>query len=407
VKYAVDHRTALNLAYLDEEKVLTKMLAAHSSLTSTGTPVEMRLVTNRTIDPGDVLLRDLDGRDSRLLPRAAQSGPKSDRGQARAAWAAAAHTDEPTLMNFLADVHLDVSYDVTRLRFEISLLMTANGLRSDEAAIDRGADWVAKQVIAGHRRLTLADITDAVAVLDLHAGSPWTTISIATIKHDSLADQAAASLDWVERIDGDKPWERVAPRPPHTWADLAADVAAIPGGLRGARRILVGGHMRQATGFLIGSELRRVLGYEVGVRQGDQLWTSHDATTPYQLDVTEQPLGAGPDIALIVNVAANSAEVAAEWIQKAGLPVSTILTVTPASGAGPSAVPTPVAANSLAVAVRDLARLHARTGTMHLFLIGPLGLAILLGHHWNRVTTTRVYEHLGADDYTHAFTVDA
>jgi hypothetical protein len=393
VKYATDHRTALNLAYLDDEKVLTKMLAAHSSLTSTGTPVEMRLVTNRTIDPGDVLLRDLDGRDSRLLPRAAQSGPNSDRGQARAAWAAAAHTDEPTLMNFLADFHLDVSYDVTRLRFEISLLMTA--------------DWVAKQVIAGHRRLTLADITDAVAALDLHAGSPWTTISIATIKHDSLADQAAASLDWVERIAGDKPWERVAPRPPHTWADLAADVAAIPGGLRGARRILVGGHMRQATGFLIGSELRRVLGYEVGVRQGDQLWTSHDATTPYRLDVTERPLGAGPDIALIVNVAANSAEVAAEWIGNAGLPVSTILTATPASGAGPSAVPTPVAANSLAVAVRDLARLHARAGTMHLFLIGPLGLSILLGHHWNRVTTTQVYEHLGADDYAHAFTVDA
>jgi hypothetical protein len=407
VKYAVDHRTPLNLDYLDDEKVLKKMLAAHKSLTKDGTPVEMRLVTNRTLDPTDVLLRDLDGRDNRLMPRAAQGGPQSERGRARTAWAAAAQVVEPILMNFLEGFHLDVSYDIPRLRFETSLLMTANGLRSDDAAVDRGTDWVAKHVIAGHRRLSLSDIAEAVTTLELHAGSPWTTISIATIKHDALADQASASIDWVDRIDGDTPWERIAPRPPHTWADLAADIAAIPGDLGGARRILVGGHMRQATGFLVGSELRRVLGFEVGVRQGDHLWSSHENTTPYELDVSDRPIGAGPDIALIVNVAANAADVAAEWIQNAGLPVSTILTVTPARGAGPSAVTSPVAANSLAVAVRDLARRHSRAENMHLFLIGPLGLAILLGHHWNRVTTTHVYEHLGADDYAHAFTVDA
>jgi len=47
--------------------------------------------------------------------------------------------------------------------------------------------------------------------------------------------------DWVERIDGDKPWERVAPRP-HTHGPTSPpDVAAITRGLRGARRILVGG----------------------------------------------------------------------------------------------------------------------------------------------------------------------
>ena len=38
VKYAVDHRTPLNLDYLDDEKVLKKMLAAHKSLTKDGHP---------------------------------------------------------------------------------------------------------------------------------------------------------------------------------------------------------------------------------------------------------------------------------------------------------------------------------------------------------------------------------
>lgn len=407
IKYAVDYRTAVDLAYLDNKGILKKMVAAHTTLTADGVPVEMRLVTNRTIDPQDLLLRDRDGRDGRLMPRAAQGTQRSDRGQARAAWAVAADTDEPTLMSFLDDFYLDVAYDVHRLRHEISLLMTANGLRSDDSTIDEGVGWIAAQVRAGHRRLSLSDIKDAVPALDLRAGSPWTSVSIATIKHDPLAEQAAVSVDWVDRIDGDKDWTRVAPAPPHTWAELAADVAAVPSGLHGARRILVGGHMRQATGFLVGAELRRVLGYEVGVRQGDQLWSSEETTQSYPLEVAEQTVGSGTGTTLIVNVAADAASAAIDWIRQSQLQVGAIVTATPSTGTGPRAVPTPAAANSLAVAVRDLARRYASAESLHLFLIGPLGLAVLMGHHWNRVATTHIYEHLGGADYAHAFTVEA
>ncbi|OCB11772.1 MULTISPECIES: SAVED domain-containing protein [Mycobacterium] len=407
VKYAVDNRTSVGLTYLKDEGILQKMVNAHIALTVDGDPVEMRLVTNRTHDPTDVLMCDRDGRDGHLVPRAAQGGPNSQRGKARAAWARAADTDEPTLMAFLNDFRLDIAYDRGRLRDEISLLLTANGLRCDDNAIDQGTSWVAKQVIAGHRRLTLTDIKQAVTTLQLQAGSPWTTVSVATIKHDEVADQAAVSIDWVDRIAGEKHWHRVAPAPPHTWADLASEIASVPAQLGGAHRILVSGHMRQATGFLVGAELRRVLGYEVGIRQNDQLWRSQESIEAFDLEVTEHPVELGTDTALIVNVAANFADQAAEWIHLAGLPIATIVTASPSTGAGPTAVGTPVAANSLAVAIRDLARRHAGAGTLHLFLIGPLGLAVLLGHHWNRITTTKVYEHLGATEYVHAFTVEA
>ncbi|WP_420910939.1 SAVED domain-containing protein [Rhodococcus sp. OK519] len=110
---------------------------------------------------------------------------------------------------------------------------------------------------------------------------------------------------------------------------------------------------------------------------------------------------------MIVSVAAEAAGDTIEWIRQSALPVSEILTVTPIAGVGPKAVSNAAAANSLAIAIRDLARRHARKGDLHLFLIGPLGLAVLLGHHWNRLTTTHVYEHLGGIDYTHAFTVEA
>lgn len=406
VKYAVDNRTAVNLDYLDQSGILRKMAKTYTDLTSTGASVQMRLVTNRTIDPNDLLSTDRDGRDGRLLPRAAQGGPKSDRGKARSAWAKKAETDEPRLLDFLSNFHLDVAYDIDRLRRDISLLMTANGLRSDPSAVALGADWIGKQVIAGHRRVTLDDIKSTVTGLHLHTGSPWTTVSIATIKHDELADQAAVSIDWVDRIDGSTDWTRVSPAPPHTWDDLAADIRSITGQLGGSKRILVTGHLRQATGFLVGTELRRVTGYEVGIRQGEQLWTGETPTTNDAITINQQDAEAGPDTAIVVNVAANAADVATDWIRQSTLPVGKILTVQPVAGTGPKAIPTPSAANSAAIAVRDLARRHVK-GDLHLFLIGPLGLAVLLGHHWNRVTTTHVYEHLGGTDYTEAFTVDA
>ncbi|MUL82337.1 MULTISPECIES: SAVED domain-containing protein [unclassified Mycolicibacterium] len=407
VKYAVDNRTSVGLPYLHDKGILKKLATTHKALTSNGDPVEMRLATNRPHDPTDVLMKDRDGRDSRLVPRAAQDGPKSERGKARTAWATVADTDESGLMALLNDLHFDIAYELKRLRDEVALLMTVNGLRSDDNAVDQCTKWVSQQVIAGHRRLTLTDINQAISTLNLQAGSPWTTVSIATIKRDDLADQAAVSIDWVDRIDGEEPWHRVAPAPPYTWADLAAEIATVPSQLGSSRRILATGHMRQATGFLLGAELRRVLRYEVGIRQGDQLWTSEVATESCALDVNEQHVGQGSDTALIVNVAANGADQATEWILQNALPVNTILTATPATGSGPSAVTTPVAANSLAVAIRDLARKHASSGTLHMFLIGPLGLAVLLGHHWNRVTTTLVYEHLGPQGYVHAFTVDS
>ena len=309
-------------------------------------------------------------------------------------------------MALLNDLHFDIAHELKSLCTDVALLMTANGLRSDDNAIDQCTKWVAQQVIAGHRRFTLTDINEAVTTLGLQAGSPWTTVSIATIMHDDFADQAAVSIYWVDRIAGEKPSHRVAPAPPHTWADLAAEIATVPAQLGSSHRILTTGHMRQATGFLLGAKLLRVLRYEVGIRQGGQLWTSEVATESFELNVTEQHVGHGPAIALIVNVAANAASQATEWILQNAIPVDTILTATPAIGWGPSAVTTPVAANSLAVSIRDLARNHASSGTLHLFLIGPLGLAVLMGHHWNRVPTTLVYEHLGPQGYEHAFTID-
>ncbi|MFG1626211.1 SAVED domain-containing protein [Kribbella sp. NPDC049227] len=409
VKYAVDARTPVNLEYLTSNDLLKKLVTSHRHVARNGDLVRVALMTNRAIDPADLLLRDRDARDGRLVPRAAQGGPKSDRGLARKKWAETAGVTEAELLAFFEDFYLETSEDIVSLRREVSLLMTANGLQSDDGAIDAGADWVARQVEDGHQRLSLNDIGNAITMMHLRAGTPWTPISIATLSHDPLADQAQCALDWVDRMDGNDAFTKVAPKPPATWDQLASEIEQIPGHLGAHRRLLLTGTMRQATGFKAGTVLRRVLGYEVGIRQGEQLWSSDVTTTAMEPIHHQRDLRLGGDPALVVSVTTDATSAVVNWIERAGVAIGTVHTALPRGGqVGPGSVPDPESAGALAIGIRDLARqIATQTGTLHVFLAGPLGLAVLLGHHWNRVMPTILYEHLGTTEYVQAFRVSA
>lgn len=396
VKYTVDASTPVNLHYLASSGVLKKLVATYRALTADGTPCELRLVTNRGIDPADTLMRDRDGRDGRLVPRAAQGGPASTRGMARKEWAAAADVEEAELLAFLADFHLDVGFDVERLRHEVSLLMTANGLKSDPSSVALAVEWVQRKVIGGHRELSLADIEAAISDLRLRAGVPWTTASVAMLEHDPLADQALAAVDWVESMDGDWSWNRVVPAAPYTYSDVARDLDALSASVASHQRVLLTGSFRQATGFYLGSVFRQVLGYDIGIRQRAELWSSEAPTARVALTEQRVDLSRGEDIAIVANVATDATEDVAAWLTDKDLPIGTLLALTPPRGAGPNAVDGPAGAHGLAVAIRDAARRNAPAGgRVHLFLAGPLGVAVLLGHHWSRVGMTEVYEHAG------------
>ena len=69
--------------------------------------------------------------------------------------------------------------------------MFAAGLRSDDQALAIGADWVAEQVVAGQRDLSLGAIQDAVEKRGLRSGPTRTIVSIATLVPDRLAAQTA------------------------------------------------------------------------------------------------------------------------------------------------------------------------------------------------------------------------
>jgi SMODS-associated and fused to various effectors sensor domain len=60
------------------------------------------------------------------------------------------------------------------------------------------------------------------------------------------------------------------------------------------------------------------------------------------------------------------------------------------------------------MAIRDEARkiaTHFRPTKVHLFLATPAGLALLLGHLWDRMPDTQTYEDLASRGYQPAFLI--
>ncbi|HEX7994456.1 MAG TPA: SAVED domain-containing protein [Streptosporangiaceae bacterium] len=153
-----------------------------------------------------------------------------------------------------------------------------------------------------------------------------------------------------------------------------------------------------------------VTGIDLAVDQRGQLWSSAvDYDAPAHPAVTEHPLGRGPDLAVAIAVAADPTDDVREFLEAHTLPIDRLLVLRPAAGAKDNAVPTAAAANALAVGIRDTVRRASKgSPVIHLFLAGPMGLAMLLGHRWNRVRPTVVYEDTrGPQAYEAEFRVDA
>lgn len=416
VKYAVDSSSPVNTEYLTAPSptggpsILHKIARTWADLTRNNEPVDLVLVTNRAPDPADPLLATRDARTTLLMPRAAEQTAASARGRARAAWSNAAAFTEEDLMALLAVLRFDTARDPRHIEEKTSLQMLVAGLAGDPRAVRAGADWVAEQVVNGQRLLDLDMIRTAVDQLRLRTGPSHAVLSIATLKTDPLADQAVHALNWVERFDGDDAYAKRRPKPPATWQQLQADIEAIPHHLGAVGQVVLTGSLRQATAFATGAALRMVTNVDLAVVQRDQLWESTEPyDEPIDPTVAEHQLTEGDDLALAIEVATPIAQDVLDFIRDQRLPISRLIVLRPPGGPKDNSVTGAAAANALAVGIRNCARRNARShARLHLFLAGPMGLSLLLGHRWNRVAPTIVYEDLGAKlTYQAAFTISA
>jgi len=415
VKYAVDSSTPVNGDYLTAASrtggpsILRKIAASWRQLTAAGEPVELAIVTNRAPDPADPLISGRDARTRLLLPRAGEGGPGSARGKARAAWAKAADLTETRLLELLAVLDFDLARDRVHLEETVKQTMFAAGLRSDDLALAVAADWVAGQIVAGQRELGLDAIQGVVSRLALRRGPARTIVSVATLVPDRLADQAAYAIDWVDRFDGADAYTKRRPKAPATWQQLQADIEDIPARIGATSHVGITGSFRLASAFTVGAALRMVTSTDIAVMQRGTPWPS-DApyTTPVTPTFAVYDIGQGQDVAIAIEVASPMTADVQAFLQDQHIPVGRLVVFGPPGGPRDNAVTGPEHACALAVGLRDAARRAARAHLrVHLFLATPMGLAVLLGHRWNRIAPTIVYEDLAALGYEAAFTISA
>lgn len=420
VKWATNPADLVNAEYLKAQKgngksLLQKLYGSWKTLNVDGAVPTLQLITNRGLDRDDPLLGHVDGRTDLVVPYAADADPSSNAGRALWEWAAHVAATRDELLAMLSRLQFVTGRTITAEQASVMKSMALAGLDPSEDALERGLTIVGRWVVDGKRVVTPNDISEAVDQHALRRVGPSALLVVQAIDTDPHAHEATFALNWVHLFDGDlPPGLRVRPLDPSGWQQMDRDIKQAAAILEneGWRSTLVRGALRQATFFRVGSALPGVRGHTLRYLQRDQMWSTDAAKTPIgSPQVTRNLIGTGSDLAVAVGVATDPTVAVTEYLRNEEIPVSELVTIQPATGADDQAITDAGQAVAYAQQIRDLVRQeldrqHA-VERIHLFLAGPGGLALLLGHRWNRIRPTAIYEHLGTGrGYTPAFTID-
>ena len=417
VKFVTDQRDPLTCEWFTtvpraaRGSPLQRFHDSFNTLTVDGQRPRMVLETNRWPVAGDPILEHVDGRTHKLLPRLREQGPRSDSGKARRAWADHLGISEEDLLELLE--HLEIRAgrsSFEELREHCCWLMAAVGLQDDLNAVDVGMGEMRRLVRDGIRELDEALLREIIAQKRLTAADKRAVLLVQQIDRDPWPELATASVDWVELFEGEEPAARRQLRTPSDWNDvLRPQLRDAVDTIRqlDVRDVLLAGKMRLAAGFVAGFELSDVAGFSVAVQQREEEWASSGERADVTVATEAIELGRGDELAICISVAADLADDVRAYVDQEGLALGRLVVVRPERGVGRTAIGGPAEARGLASAIFDAARTEVRgrnVPVLHLFQSAPLGLAVLLGHIWNRMPETIVYEDLGAGRaYTSTF----
>jgi len=278
--------------------------------------------------------------------------------------------------------------------------MWAFGLNSDERAIDSAIGMMREWVQRRNRRLQTDELRDWATQRVGSRTLPGAVIVVEGIDHDPHPDDGNELISFVDEYDGENPFERRQLRDPSQWPRIANEIEQAAQKLRSAdvHRVLVRGTMRLPVWFTTGAAFRHVRGFQIAGIQGHEIWSSEDLNQQARLEIEHIDLSAGLEAAVAVGIATNLAASVRNYITRAALPIGNLISILPHGGPSPVSIPDGPTGAAVAVAVRDAVRdllETVDTSHIHLFLATPGVLALLIGHRWNALRPTTVYEHLG------------
>lgn len=382
--------------------ILQKLHASWLTLKSVDTDPELRFITNRALAGTDPLLGKVEGETDRLVPFARLARPNSDAAKALQRWAVHTATSVGELLTMLDHLHFHVGRTKSAEIEHARDLMLAVGLDDTPDALRKGLAEVSDWIVNGIRTLSTDEVREAIDRLQLQRKSPSLILSVQAIDVDTYAHDADQTLNWVHMFDGDTPRARTVPRSLADWETMSDDIDRVAAEIEstGTRSIVVRGAMRQATLFRIGVALPQTRNFDLTYAQGNKVWTTSDSKRSVQISSRVISVGDGDDIAVAVAVSVDpSVEVLQFLTDNLRHTVSDLIVVTPNTGPDDQAVDTGGHAVALAEQIRNEVRaqiaMRRQTSRIHLFMAGPGGSALFLGHRWNRLRTTTVYEHKG------------
>ena len=395
IKHAVDAQTPIGETYLlkpnrsGRMSLLQRFHRSWNLLGGAAAGPDMRLVTDRDLDPQDPVMRMLDRRSGLLVPAIAGSALREQ----RAAWADHIGASEDELVALLSNLRIETGRSMTSERETAALQLEALGLASSQGALDSGLALVREWVQERERTLSVEEVTELVTQRVGRRTDPAALLVVEGVDDHVAAAQADEHLRFVERYDGATGFERYQLATPEEWETIVWPTLQAAGGRlksSGRLNVHVAGAMRLPMWFGVGCALRDVLGFTVSTIQRGESWTSKRASAVPALQVQNLPWCDDVRVAVILSIAADATRQAVAHAEKLGLGRGVV--ISPEGGASNTSVPDGPAAAALAEMIRNIVR-DLGASEIHLFMAVPAGLALLLGHRWNRTGPTVVYEH--------------
>lgn len=400
---------------VDQEWLLTPATAKGSSpiqhfhhtylaLRSEGRPFTLELWTNRGFDYTNPLLGGLlDQKHDRIdTARLTGASPSSRIGAERHGWATHLGIGTAELAEFLACMLWKQTGSELDWHQRAKPLMKLAGLRSDDEAVQLAVGIVHRWVTDGRGTQTTDDVRREVAQHGLLARQGTLLLAVHGIDRDPPATQPNIELDFVDLYAGDDSFSRKQLRNTADWDhvvrpaidDAAKALAAYP-----IRHVHIAGALRHPMWFAVGRALPQVKKWVLSMDQVNAEWRTDAHPEPIApRGVAEPQIGQGTDLAFAVGLTGDPTQDVEQFIRAAGLPVGRLVVLGPPGAPGVSAVASDGWAMGWTRAAREIVRAEANalnSPAVHAFFLCPAGVALMLGHQWNLMPPTVLYEFVG------------
>lgn len=403
-RVVVDREWLLTAATAKGRSPLEHFYDTYLALRSDGRTFALELWTSRGFVHENPLLGELlDKKHDRIdTARLIGASATSQIGTERDAWATHLGIEVAELAEFLDCVLWKQTGSELDWHQRAKPLMKLSGLRSDDEAVQLGVGIARSWVTDGLGTQTTDDVRRKVAQHGLLARDGTLLLAVHGIDRDPTATQPNVELDFVDLYVGDDSFARKQLRNPTDWNEVvrpAIDGAAKVLAGYHVRHVHIAGALRHPMWFAVGRALPQVKKWVLSITQVNSEWSTDAEPAPIvPRRITDTDIGQGTDLAFGVGLSGDPSQDIEGFIRASGLPVGRLLVLGPPGDPGVTAVPSDAWAMGWTRAAREIVRAQSKTlnsSTVHAFFLCPAGVALMLGHQWNVMPPTVLYEFVG------------